>query len=319
MPKPIVRQAHFKTVALIKGDSRYQNIRQALGLLEKQIKTDIKKHLQSRKSYILIKPNFVTTRHQLAATHVDAIRAVLDFLQPLWKGRIIIGEGAGIGHTSEGFKNYGYLPLKSSYPNVELFDLNQDDGVDAQGTKKDGKPLKLKISKTLSKAAFRISVTPMKTHDTAIITLGIKNSAVGGLLKQGFKPINFATRMLLRRPFRDYKSIIHQGYPAIHKTIAQLFLQTFPHLSVIDGFQGMERNGPVGGDEVAMRSALVSTDALSADTLGAYLMGFNPQDIGYLHHLGANLDKVNVVGFSKEACRKKFRPHDLYLQQIKWR
>ncbi|MFQ5812142.1 MAG: hypothetical protein ACE5I2_02960, partial [Anaerolineae bacterium] len=60
-------------VALIKGDDRYENIAQVLTLIEDGVDLSDKKR-------ILIKPNFVSTRRQLAATHVEAVRAVLDWL-----------------------------------------------------------------------------------------------------------------------------------------------------------------------------------------------------------------------------------------------
>ena len=60
-------------VALMKGDNRYDNATKALSLIKEDINLSDKKR-------ILVKPNFVSTRRQLAATHVEVVRAVLDFL-----------------------------------------------------------------------------------------------------------------------------------------------------------------------------------------------------------------------------------------------
>lgn len=304
-------------VALVKGESRTKNIQRALKLIEDKIKAEIKKRVLKR-GYILIKPNFVSTRRQLAATHVQAVETLLQFLREFYKGKIIIGEGASVGSTFEGYKNYGYFPLERKYK-VKLVDLNFDQGVDVFGLNADLKPMRLKIAKTLAKAPYKISITPMKTHDTAIVTLSIKNMAVGGLLKGGFRPFNLATRLLFKRPYQDYKSAIHQGPKAINKTIAKLYEKTKPDLAVIDGFVGMERNGPVGGEPVEMKVALASSDALAADTVGTYLMGFEPESIGYLYHLKADLKNVKVIGAKVKNCRKKFRPHDTYLEQARWK
>ena len=140
-------------VALIKGKNRQQNIAKALKLLEKEILADFDKKLKNKKNpYILIKPNFITTRRQLAATHVDAIKAILDFLKGKFRGKIIIGESAGIGRTKEGFKNYGYFELLKKYKNLELIDLNADESIDVKGVGKKKKPLRLRLSKLLVKA-----------------------------------------------------------------------------------------------------------------------------------------------------------------------
>jgi uncharacterized protein (DUF362 family) len=71
---------------------------------------------------ILLKPNVVLADNPIAVTHVDSVRAILDFLAPHVKRPIIIGEG-GHHKTWDGFRNAGYLELEKSY-NVKLVDLN---------------------------------------------------------------------------------------------------------------------------------------------------------------------------------------------------
>jgi len=70
-------------VALIKGNDRRDIVYQAL----KKIEDEVLLHRRQKK--ILIKPNFVVTSRQLAATHVDAIRGILDFLKPHFKHQIM--------------------------------------------------------------------------------------------------------------------------------------------------------------------------------------------------------------------------------------
>jgi len=111
-------------VALIKGTKRYDNLAQALALIEDDIDLSDKKR-------ILIKPNFVSTREQLASTHVEAVRAVLDWLRPRHDGPITIGEGAAVSETFDGYRNFGYLDLAEEY-NVRFVDLNQDEWTPVQ-------------------------------------------------------------------------------------------------------------------------------------------------------------------------------------------
>jgi len=59
-------------VALIKGNDRRDIVYQALKKIEDEVLTSI-----GDKKKILIKPNFVITSRQLAATHVEAVRGIL--------------------------------------------------------------------------------------------------------------------------------------------------------------------------------------------------------------------------------------------------
>jgi len=49
----------------------------------------------------------VSTDHQPASTHVDALHGILDFLGPRFKGPVVIAESSA-GFTTEGFDNFGY-------------------------------------------------------------------------------------------------------------------------------------------------------------------------------------------------------------------
>ena len=55
----------MNTVSLIKGKDRRENIKKSL----EQISDDIRKNLKPGR--IIIKPNFVSSSIQLAASHVD--------------------------------------------------------------------------------------------------------------------------------------------------------------------------------------------------------------------------------------------------------
>lgn len=324
-------------VALIKGNDRYDNIAQALDLIADQIRV-------ADKRSVLIKPNFVSTRRQLAATHVDAVRAVLDFLRTRYDGPITIGEGAAMSDTFEGYENFGYLPLGETY-NVRFMDLNRDDWVTAQVYDRRLHPLHLRLARTVVESDYRISVGPPKTHDTVIVTLSLKNMVMGSLISdlatrsndgQTFRRLSQWPRWVINSPLaeraksailssRSDKMAMHQGYPAINLSIYRLVRLVYPHLSVIDGFVGMEGAGPIGGDPVNLCVAIASTDPLAADTVAARLMGFDVDEVGYLHYcrldgLGAgDLDQIELVGNATlEECTRRFRPHPSYKQQLGW-
>ena len=93
-------------VALVKGDSRYDDITKALGLIECDIRLDKVKD-------ILIKVNFVSTSRPVATTHVEGVRALLDFLRPRYDGPIAIAEAKKLIRTVE------RLPMKEAFDYAE--------------------------------------------------------------------------------------------------------------------------------------------------------------------------------------------------------
>jgi uncharacterized protein (DUF362 family) len=104
-------------VALTNGNDRRENTKISLELISEEIKIN----LGSRQ--IIIKPNFVSTSIQLASSHVDHIRGILDFFERVYRDRVIIAEAA-CGDTMESYKNFGYFNLADDY-DVELIDLNK--------------------------------------------------------------------------------------------------------------------------------------------------------------------------------------------------
>lgn len=288
------------TVALVESNGHYDGVRRALELIEDKIKEGLK-----GKEKPLIKPNFVSTDRQLSATHVDAVRAVLDVISRYYSGRIIIGEGPASSSLRVGLENYGYLKLRRDY-DVEFVDLNEDDYVELEGFDSQMRPIKLRVSKTLLESDYRVSVALPKTHDYVIVTLSIKNMVMGGLL-------------------RGDKGKAHQGYKAINLSIAKLAKHVMPDLGVIDGFVGMEGRGPVSGNPVNLRVAAASIRPVSLDAVMCKIMGFDPFNIGYLYYLDkwglgvADLEKIEIIGRSMKDFARKFKPHPNYKEMLNWR
>jgi len=285
-------------IALIKGDSRYENIFAALKTIETEIKEKI-----AGKRRIVLKPNFVSTTVPLAASSAEAAKAVLDFLKSLTKEKIIIAEGAAHNDTDAGFKNLGYYELAKDY-RVEFVDLNCDKTIDFEIFSSDLKLFRVKIAKTIFESDFRISLALLKTHDTVVATLSLKNLVVGALPE---------------------KSLLHQGYKAINLSLAKLAEVIPPHLSVIDGFVGMEGDGPIYGAPVEMKVALAGTDFLAVDTAASRLMGFDISQIGYLYYcrekgLGeGDLSRIEIIGnVSLEEAMKKFALPPTFEKQLNW-
>ncbi|MFB0533627.1 MAG: DUF362 domain-containing protein [Anaerolineae bacterium] len=325
-------------VALTKGDSRYVNITEALSLIEGDIRLDEVKD-------ILIKVNFVSTTRQLASTHVDGVRALLDFLRPRYDGLITIAEGSS-SDTFTGYRNFGYLELADEY-DVQLVDLNRDDWVWVQVYDRNLRPMELRAARSVVQSDYRIAIGPPKTHDTVLVTLSLKNIVVGSMIRDVGRerssslvhtvgrlvPTSLKQSPLLagvktsvvRSLNRSDKAALHQGYPALNLNLYTLAKVMAPHLSVIDGYAGMEGSGPSHGDAVELRLAIASTDFLAADAVAVRIMGFDLDEVGYLHYcqiggLGkADPEKMEVLGnCTVEECIRPFKPHPTHKRQLAW-
>ncbi len=291
-------------IALIKGDNRLHNIKNVLNIFKDKL-IDCLENVRS----ILIKPNVGMASVPIGITSVESVAELVSFLRNFYSEEIIVCEGIGVGYNSlEDLKIAGYQQLVDKF-GVKLLDLNNDETVDITLVEQNLNPFTARISKQAANASFRISICPPKTHDFVVVTLSIKNIAVGSLSRVG----------------KDYKSLIHQGYQAMNFNLFLLAKALHPHFSLIDGFTGMEGDGPWGGDKVEFKIALGSFDSVAADSMAAYLMGFNLSDIGYLNYcarfgLGrTDWKNMKIIGnCHPEDVLKKFKPHSTFAAQKKW-
>jgi uncharacterized protein (DUF362 family) len=295
-------------VSLVKGDDHYKIVYQSLKNIENEVISSI------GDKTILIKPNLVVANSPTCATDPIAVKAILDFLKPHFRKQIIIGESTAAFKdvtTLDVFKQYGYSTLVDDY-NVKFIDLNAGEFEYRYILGADNKPNFIRINKPfLDPDIYLISAAKMKTHAQCIVTLSLKN-------------------VLMAAPINDYKKndwkegdkyamhIIPEAAAngPIFYNLFQMAHYVYPDLAVIDGFEGMEGNGPAGGPSIASRMAIASLDALAADTVGATVMGFDPNIIPYLKFLNqggfgqGNINEIKVVGSSIGQCKMKFKPSD---------
>lgn len=307
-------------VALTNGDNRTDNIFRALKSLEQEIARSI----GSRR--VVLKPNNVSANNQLASTHAEALEGTLEFLKSIGKlDNAIIAE-SGVGNTMQGFEAFGYLRLADKY-RVKLVDLDQQEYQTISGfSETDAMPHPVRVSSILTNQRdnFIISACMLKTHDRAVATLGLKNIVFGAPLKIANSN---ATGGRGGRGFSSSdKPILHGGGArGININLAMLAPLLHPSLTVIDGFQGMEGNGPIGGTAVDHRVCVVSTDYLAADCVGASLMGIDPANVGYLTYLAqtkvgeSDLSRMEILGEPVTKLAKKYQLGRSFENQIKWK
>ncbi len=303
-------------VALTNGDNRSDIVFRALKSLDKEIAQSI----GNRR--VVIKPNNVSTTNQLAATHVDTLTAILEFLKSIGKlDNAIIAESS-TAPTMQGFENFRYTTLVDKYK-VKLVDLDRGDYQTILAfNQSDAKPRPVRVSSILTnqKDNFIISACMLKTHNLAVATMSIKNIILGAPLKLGNAGGGGGGRG------GSDKSILHGGGShGININLAMLAPLLHPSLAVIDGFEGMEGDGPMNGTKVDHRVCVVSTDYLAADTVGANLMGIDPGNIGYLSYLAAakvgesDLSKMEILGEPVAKLAKKYQLGPSIQNQLQWK
>lgn len=238
------RQDHSPvSVALTTGDNRADMAFRALQFHSKQIKHAI----GNRR--VILKPNMVSTEVPACATHADTLEGILEFLKSINKlDNVIIAESAGNAPAMEGFSNYGYLRLSGKYP-VKFLDLDSEGSeILYVADEKDLKPHPVRYSSViLSPDSYVISVARMKTHNLAVATLSLKNIVFGAPVKD----VGFRLGANSKAGTRSDKPTVHgSGARGINFNLYSLASRVHPHLALIDGFEGMEGNGPRLGTRV---------------------------------------------------------------------
>ena len=339
-----------KKVSLTHGNDRKGNITKCLELILDELEP-----IKGARN-ILIKPNLVALKPDFANTHVESIEAVIDFIRKISPDTpITVGESSASAFykgfpTTKVFEDYDYYRLVKKYGNVSLTDFDNDTEVIDSPIHSVVGDTHLRISKRIQEFDYKISLSIPKTHNFAIATFGIKNMA-GLVLRQDMAMIHGmkggievdAPKTLLdklppgtvsraRRRFPPwFINFLFRQYPAyrrsvkmIHHNIVEFAKRTWPDLVVLDGFVCMENNGPVDGTPVDMRVAVASTDPVKADGAAARLIGFDPDEIGYLFYL-QNDEKMGeysldgLVGEDLNKLRRTFKRHGTYDIQSQWR
>lgn len=317
---PIYPYANRSPVSLVKGDNRRKNVLDALLAMDREVRPAM-----ARKKYVLIKVNNVNTKRQLAATHVDAVRGIMDYVAPRFKGPVVIAESSS-GDTLEGFDNYKYAQVVPEYKSskITLVDLNREQKFEVFNIVDTNiRPTPVRLALRLQDPdAFIISAAMLKTHDSVVATGSVKNMVMGSPIHN---PPTETTRW-------SDKILMHAGSigkfnaHAMNYNLATVAKHIRPAwgVSVIDGFEGMEGDGPVGGDPVVMQVALAGTDFLAVDRVCLETMGIPAHAVGYLQYaaqLGVgqfDLAKIDIRGEKPESVKKTFKLHKTADYQLGW-
>ena len=300
-------------VSFARGGDRRMLIRQVLQPLEESIRAGIGDR------QVIIKPNCVWDDNPLCASDVAAIRGVLDFLKPFHRKTVLIAEStASPNGTMKAFADYGYTGLAREY-DVQLVDLNLQSHSQQWILGADRHPLGIQIIDAfMDPRNYIISLARLKTHNSVVCTLALKNMLMAS-------PVNV--------PHRDPAFVVNQhqkrkmhegGADGINFNLYLMAHKVRPALAVIDGFVGMEGNGPRSGTPVEHGIALAGLDVIAVDRIGLALMGINYAEVGYLQWCSAaglgtgQIERIEVLGGPWRPYVRRYRLSDNIGTQLEW-
>lgn len=251
---------------------------------------------------IVVKPNFAAGTHIDPKTHVMTDQ---NLLSTTIKNIHRINPNAVIYIAESDSTGYGFAFLKFKHLNlpncleldknelnkVKLLDLSRDRLVRVENEKFErykNIDNQLWLSETLISADFIINLSNLKTHTVTGFTGACKN--LFGCLPD----------------FEKY-----HNHPFIHQTVHDLVIALRPNLNIVDAFYGMQRNGPVQGEDVNSGYRIFSNDAFEADVYASTTIGYKPKSIKYLRLLSSTMNK----SFDTDAnILMKYRRPDLFVR-----
>lgn len=224
----------------------------ALGVA-KEMRPDLK---------VVIKPNLIIAKGPdfPATTHPFVIKAVVRWLNDHQVRDITLAESSGGLYNAEHMKIiYQVCGMKQLEPEVKL---NMDFSAQTVYCEKEFANHSFHIITPIVKADYIINICKLKTHAMTGYSGGIKNL--------------FGTIPGLEKPQMHYR------WPDIgdfSHMLLELAQTVNPQLTIIDGIDAMEGNGPTGGTSHPLHLLLAARDLYTQDYFAAKLMGLDPMQI----------------------------------------
>jgi len=271
-------------VAIVRYEKPLESVRKAV---------DLSNGLEGLPSHskVFIKPNIVfwTKVSPFPKWGVITTSRVVQDMVSLLKERgindITIGEGTVLFDPRDNetpahaFETLGYNLLKKRFgvKVINVFErpfkkVDLGDGVE------------LNFNADILDSDFVVNIPVLKTHAQTLVSLGIKN--IKGLID-----INSRKKCHSADPVRN-----------LHYMVSKLANKLPPTFTILDGIYTNER-GPSFDGKIRRSNLLVaSTDVLSTDKVGAWILGYHTSDVPHLVYAAQerkrtqDLSDVEVVG-----------------------
>jgi uncharacterized protein (DUF362 family) len=275
-------QADSPVVAVVKGEREHAPVFKALDLI------DYKNALVGFDK-VLIKVNFITTKtwDTGATTDPIVVEAIIKKLEDLSVKVYVVESDATITNADKAFETTCMKDM-CTRNGVEWLNLRYvKDKVKLDIP--NGEILKsITVPRLVTESAV-ISAAKLKTHVNTTVTLGMKN--MFGLLPDKFKG--------------------KYHMKGVSKVVVDINTVLRPALTVIDGFVGMEGQGPIDGTPVRMNLIIAGRDVVATDATAARIMGFNPYEIKHIRRAfekGLGSSEAQIMGEKLETVTRAFKP-----------
>jgi len=240
---------------------------------------------------VYIKPNIVFWTRSVdfpkwgVITTSRAIEDMVCILKDHGVRKIVIGEGTVVSNPKDretpqhAFESLGYKTLNKKY-GVEYINVFDRPFVETDL----GDNIVLNFNQDLMESDFVVDIPVLKSHNQTVVSLGIKNL-------KGCIDIVSRRRCHSKDPEKD-----------LHFWVSRLADKMPPMFTLLDGIYTNERGPSIDGRIRRSNILVGSSDVLSADMVGAKLLGWEPSKVPHLAHAAKNrerpmdLSDVTVVG-----------------------
>jgi len=268
-------------VAIVKGKRGHEPVFKALDLID---------YKQALLGYdkVLIKVNFISNKtwDMGATTDPIVVEAIIKKLDALPVEVYVVESDATITNADKAFEKTGmkemcnrngvkWLNLRHVKNRIKLEIPN-------------GEALqRITVPRLVTESAV-ISAAKLKTHINTTVTLGMKN--MFGLLPDKFKG--------------------KYHLKGISKVLVDINTVLKPAFTIIDGFVGMEGEGPTDGIPVKMNLIIAGRDVVATDATAARVMGFDPYEIKHIskaYEKGLGKTEAQIIGEKMETVKRAFK------------
>jgi uncharacterized protein (DUF362 family) len=255
---------------------------------------------------VAVKPNdtWASPEDTTGVTQPDTLRAVLRHVKQFAPRELVVTGGTGAAETEDVFRTAGLMDVVEqegaiffdhNRPPFTQVELAYAPAADVAGPQKS-----VMVNPRVLEYETLISLAQLKLHETATVTLSLKNIAM-----------SFPAADYYGHP-RHSQEHANAFFEDMHSFIAAM-AKRFPiRLAVIAGHPAMIGTGPLGGHAVETGLVIASTDAVAADVVGARLLGFRSQGVRHLWEAGrlglgeTDVEKMQFPALSLRAAIESF-------------
>jgi uncharacterized protein (DUF362 family) len=268
-------------VAIVKGKRGHEPVFKALDLID---------YKQALVGYdkVLIKVNFITNKtwDTGATTDPIVVEAIIKKLDALPVEVYVVESDATITNADKAFEKTGMKEM-CKRNGVEWLNLRHVKNRIKLEIPNGEALQRITVPRLVTESAV-ISAAKLKTHVNTIVTLGMKN--MFGLLPDKFKG--------------------KYHLKGISKVLVDINTVLKPAFTIIDGFVGMEGEGPTDGIPVKMNLIIAGRDVVATDATAARVMGFDPYEIKHIrkaYEKGLGKTEARIIGEKLEIVKRVFK------------